>query len=34
MTYDFTFFSTIFQSYLEDGGVIIKGGVQWIPLYN
>ena len=26
--------STVFQSYQEDGWVIIEGCVQWNPIYN
>ena len=29
MICDFTSFSTVFQSYQEDGWVIMKGCVQW-----
>ena len=31
LTYDFTSFSTVLQSYQEVGRVIIKGCVQWNP---
>ena len=31
MTCDFTSFSTVFQSYQDDGQLIIKGCVQWNP---
>ena len=29
MTCDFTSFSTVFQSYQDDGRLIMKGCVQW-----
>ena len=29
MTYDFTSFSTVFQSYQDDGRLIMKGCVLW-----
>ena len=29
MTCDFMSFSTVFQSYLDDGRLIMKGCVQW-----
>ena len=29
MTCNFTSFSTVFQSYQDDGGLIMKGSVQW-----
>ena len=29
MTWDFTSFSTVFQSYQDDGRLIMKGCVQW-----
>ena len=29
MTCDFMYFSTVFQSYQDDGQVIMKGCVQW-----
>ena len=32
MTCDFTSFSTIFRSYLDDERVIIEGSVQWNPV--
>ena len=31
MTCDFTSFSTVFQSYQDDGRIIMKGCVQCIP---
>ena len=31
MTCDFTSFSTIFQSYQDDGRMIMKDYVQWNP---
>ena len=31
LTRDFTFFSILFQSYQDDGQVIMKGCVQWDP---
>ena len=34
MICDFTSFSTAFQSYLEDGWMIMKGCVQWNPVYG
>ena len=39
ITFDFTSFSTVFQSYEDIGQVIIgqvimKGCVQWKPIYN
>ena len=34
MTCDFTSFSTVFQSVWEDGRVIMKGCVQWNPIYG
>ena len=33
-TYDFTFFSTVFQSYQDDGRMIMKVSVQWDPVYG
>ena len=33
MTCNFTSFSTVFQSYQDDGWVIMKGCVQWNPVY-
>ena len=34
MTCDFTSFSTVFQSYQDDGQMIMKGCVQWNPVYG
>ena len=34
MTWDFTSFSTVFQSYQDDGRMILKGCVQWNPVYG
>ena len=34
MTCDFMSFSTIFQSYQDDRRVIMKGFVQWDPVYE
>ena len=34
MTCDFTSFSTVIQSYQDDGHVIRKGCVQWNPVYD
>ena len=34
MTCDFTSFSTVFQSYQDDGQMIMKGCVQWDPVYG
>ena len=34
MTCNFTSFSTVLQSYQDDGHVIIKGCVQWNPINN
>ena len=34
VTCDFTSFSTIFQSYQDDGRMIRKGCMQWIPIYG
>ena len=34
ITCDFTSFSTVFQSYQDDGRMIIKGCVQWNPVYG
>ena len=31
MPCDFTSFSTVFQSYQDDGRMIMKGSVQWTP---
>ena len=31
---DFTSFSMVLQSYQNDGQVIIKGFVQWNPVYD
>ena len=31
ITCNFTFFSTVFQSYQDDGRVIMKDCVQWNP---
>ena len=33
MTCEFTFFSTVFKSYQDDGRVIMKGCVQWNSVY-
>ena len=33
MICDFTSFSTVFQSYQDDGRLIMKGCVQWSPIY-
>ena len=33
MTCDFMSISTVFQSYQDDGQVIMKGCVQWNPVY-
>ena len=30
----FTSFSTVFQSYLDDGPMKMKGCVQWNPIYG
>ena len=32
MTCDFMSFSTVFQSYQDDGRMIMKGCVQWNPV--
>ena len=34
MTCEFTFFSTVFQSYQDVGQMIMKGCVQWNPVYD
>ena len=34
MTCDFTSFLTVFQSYQDDGQMIMKGCVQWSPVYS
>ena len=34
MTCCFTTFSTVFQSYQDDECVVMKGCVQWNPVYN
>ena len=34
MTCDFTSFSTVFQSYQDDGQMIMKGCVQWNSVYG
>ena len=34
MTCDFMTFSTVFQSYQEDGRIIMKDCVQWNPVYG
>ena len=34
MTCDFMSFSTVFQSYQDDGQMIMKGCVQWNPVYG
>ena len=34
MTCDFTFFSTVYQSYWEYRLMIMKGSVQWNPIYQ
>ena len=34
MTCCFTTFSAVFQSYQDDECVIMKGCVQWNPVYN
>ena len=34
MTCDFTSFSTVFQLYQDDGRMIMKGCVQWNPVYD
>ena len=34
MTCDFTPFSTVLKSYQDDGWMIMKGCVQWNPVYG
>ena len=34
MTWDFTSFSTVFQSYQDDGRLIMKGCVQWNSVFD
>ena len=34
MVCDFTSFSTVFQSYQDDGQMIMKRCVQWNPVYG
>ena len=34
ITFDFTSFITVFQSYQDDGQVIIKDCLQWNPVYG
>ena len=34
MIYDFTSFSTVFQSYQDDDRLIMKGCLQWNPIYS
>ena len=34
MPCDFTSFSTVFQSYQDKGRIIMKGCVQWNPVYG
>ena len=34
MTYDFTFFSSVFQSYQKDERLIMNSYVQWNPVYG
>ena len=34
MACDFTSFSTVFQSYQDDGRLIMKGYVQWKLVYG
>ena len=34
LTLDFTAFSTVFQSYQDDGMLIMKGCVQWNTIYS
>ena len=34
MSCDFTSFSTVFLSYEDDGLMIMKGCVQWEPVYG
>ena len=34
MTSNFMFFSTVFQSYQDNGRMIMKGCVQWNPDYG
>ena len=34
MTWDIMSSSTVFQSYQDDGQVIMKGCLQWNPIYD
>ena len=34
MTFDVTSFSTVFQSYQGDERMIMKGCVEWNPVYG
>ena len=34
MAYDVTSFLTVFQSYQDDGWMIMKGSVQWNLIYD
>ena len=34
MICDFTSYSTVFQSYQDDGRMIMKGCKQWNPVYG
>ena len=34
MPCDFTSFSTVCQSYQDDGGLVMKGCVQWNSVYG
>ena len=34
LTCDLTFFSTVSQSYQDDGRMMVKGCVQWKPVYG